>query len=42
VAFREALRLISQRIDIFLSLPFESVSELAMRNELRAIGKEIQ
>jgi arsenate reductase len=42
LAFREALRLISQRIDIFLSLPFESLNELAMRNKLRAIGKDIQ
>jgi arsenate reductase len=42
LAFREAMRLISQRIDIFLSLPFESVNELAMRNKLRAIGTDVQ
>ncbi|HEX3396268.1 MAG TPA: arsenate reductase ArsC [Steroidobacteraceae bacterium] len=42
LAFREALRLISQRIDIFLSLPFDSVNELAMRNKLRAIGTDIE
>lgn len=38
VAFREALRLISQRIDLLLSLPIKSLSELAIRNQLRAIG----
>jgi arsenate reductase len=42
IAFRDALRLISQRIDSLLSLPTETLDELAFRNRIRAIGTEIQ
>jgi arsenate reductase len=42
LAFRDALRLISRRIDSFLSLPFDSLSELEMRNKLRAIGMDVK
>jgi arsenate reductase len=37
-AFREALQLISRRIDLMLALPVEKLERLALQNRLRAIG----
>ena len=37
-AFREALQLISRRIDLMLALPMEKLERLAMQERLRAIG----
>lgn len=38
-AFRAAMRLLSRRIDLLASLPIKSISEAALRAQLRAIGK---
>jgi arsenate reductase (thioredoxin) len=37
-AFREALQLISRRIDLMLALPTEKLERLALQERLRAIG----
>jgi arsenate reductase len=37
-AFREALLVISRRIDLFLALPFEKLERLALEQRVRAIG----
>ena len=37
-AFREALQLISRRIDLMLALPVEKLERLALQQRLRAIG----
>ena len=37
-AFREALQLISRRIDLMLALPAEKLERLALQERLRAIG----
>lgn len=37
-AFREALQLISRRIDLMLALPVEKLERLALQERLRAIG----
>lgn len=37
-AFREALQLISRRIDLMLALPVEKLERLALQDRLRAIG----
>jgi arsenate reductase len=39
-AFREALQLISRRIDLMLALPVEKLQRLALQERLRAIGSE--
>jgi arsenate reductase (thioredoxin) len=39
-AFRQALRLISHRIDLMLALPVETLDRTALRERLRAIGAE--
>jgi len=39
-AFREALQLISRRVDLMLALPVEKLERLALRERLRAIGAE--
>jgi len=38
-AFREALLLLSRRIDLFLSLPLEKLDNLAIKRELDSIGQ---
>lgn len=39
-AFREALQLISRRIDLMLALPTEKLERLALQERVRAIGAE--
>ncbi len=39
MAFREAYRLLNQRIAIFIALPIRSLDELALRNKLKDIGE---
>jgi arsenate reductase len=39
-AFREALQLISRRIDLMLALPAEKLQRLALQERLKAIGVE--
>jgi arsenate reductase len=39
-AFREALALISRRIDLILALPVEKLEPLALQERLRVIGAE--
>jgi arsenate reductase len=39
-AFREALQLISRRIDLMLALPVEKLERLALQERLRTIGAE--
>ena len=39
-AFREALQLISRRVDLMLALPVEKLERLALQERLRAIGAE--
>lgn len=39
-AFREALQLISRRIDLMLALPVEKLQPLALQERLRAIGAD--
>jgi arsenate reductase (thioredoxin) len=39
-AFRDALQLISRRIDLMLALPVEKLEHLALQERLRAIGAE--
>jgi arsenate reductase (thioredoxin) len=38
VAFRDAYRLLNQRISIFTALPLRSLDKLALQNKLRDIG----
>ena len=38
-AFADALRMLTNRINIFVSLPFQSLDELALQRQLDAIGK---
>lgn len=38
LAFKEAYRMLSRRIEIFTALPFESLNDLALRSRLREIG----
>jgi arsenate reductase (thioredoxin) len=38
LAFKEAYRLLNQRIEIFTSLPLHSLDQLSLRNKLREIG----
>jgi hypothetical protein len=39
MAFKEAYRLLNQRIDIFTSLPLRSLDRLSLRKKLRDIGE---
>jgi arsenate reductase len=39
-AFREALQLVSRRIDLMLALPAEKLEKLTLQERLRAIGAE--
>ena len=39
LAFADALRMLTNRINIFVSLPLRSLDELSLQNQLRAIGK---
>ncbi|MFN3990181.1 MAG: arsenate reductase ArsC [Erythrobacter sp.] len=39
-AFRDALRYLKRRIDLFVMLPIKSIDELAMRRRLTEIGRE--
>jgi arsenate reductase (thioredoxin) len=39
-AFRDALQLISRRVDLMLALPAEKLERLALQERLRAIGAE--
>jgi len=39
VAFRDAYRMLERRIQIFAALPLHSLDQLALRNELRDIGR---
>lgn len=39
MAFKEAYRLLNQRIAIFSALPIHSLDELALRNKLKDIGE---
>jgi protein-tyrosine-phosphatase len=39
IAFADAFRMLSNRISILVSLPIRSLSTLALRRELEAIGK---
>ena len=38
-AFREALRLLSRRIDLFTNLPVDSLDLMALRRGVRDIGQ---
>jgi arsenate reductase len=38
LAFKEAFRMLSRRIEIFTALPFESLDQLALHTKLREIG----
>ncbi|MFZ0852268.1 MAG: hypothetical protein WAO08_24070 [Hyphomicrobiaceae bacterium] len=39
MAFANTERMLSQRISIFLALPFKSLDRLALENRLAAIGR---
>lgn len=39
-AFREAFRVLKRRIELFTSLPFKSLSRLALEKQLKEIGRE--
>jgi len=39
LAFKDAYRMLSQRIDIFLALPIRSLDQLSLRTRLREIGR---
>ena len=39
LAFADALRMLTNRINIFVSLPLRSLDELSLQNRLRAIGR---
>jgi arsenate reductase len=39
LAFADAFRMLSHRIDIFVSLPIRSLDQLALQRQLEAIGK---
>jgi arsenate reductase len=38
-AFRDAFRMLEQRIEMFTSLPIASLDQLSLRNKVREIGK---
>ena len=39
LAFADALRMLTNRINIFVSLPLKSIDQLALKKQLDAIGK---
>lgn len=39
LAFADTLRMLTNRINIFISLPIRSLSQLALQKQLDAIGK---
>jgi arsenate reductase len=39
LAFADALRMLTNRINIFISLPMRSLDKLALQKQLDAIGK---
>jgi arsenate reductase (thioredoxin) len=39
LAFADTMRMLSQRISIFMSLPFRSLDKLSLQNRLRDIGR---
>ena len=39
MAFKEAYRLLSQRIGVFTSLPLRSLDQLSLKSKLREIGQ---
>jgi arsenate reductase len=39
LAFADTMRMLNQRIGIFVSLPFDKLSKLALQKEIDAIGK---
>lgn len=39
LAFADALRMLTNRINVFVSLPLQSLDELTLQNQLEAIGK---
>jgi protein-tyrosine-phosphatase len=39
LAFRDAYRMLHQRISVFASLPIRSLDQLSLRNKLREIGR---
>ncbi len=39
LAFADALRMLTNRINIFVSLPLRSLDQLALKKQLDAIGK---
>jgi len=39
LAFADALRMLSNRINIFVSLPLRSLDQLSLQRQLDAIGK---
>jgi len=39
LAFADALRMLANRISVFLGLPLRSLDQLSLQNQLRAIGK---
>ena len=42
LAFREALRLLSRRIELFANLPIAALDRMTLENKLRDIGKATQ
>jgi arsenate reductase (thioredoxin) len=39
LAFADTMRMLSNRINIFVSLPIKSLDALSLQNQLNAIGK---
>ena len=39
LAFADTLRMLSQRISIFMSLPFRSLDQMSLQNQLKEIGR---
>jgi arsenate reductase len=39
LAFADTTRMLSQRIGIFMSLPFRSLDKMSLQNRLREIGR---
>ena len=42
LAFADTLRMLTNRIDIFVNLPFESLGRLALQKELNQIGEQTE
>jgi arsenate reductase (thioredoxin) len=39
LAFADTMRMLSQRISVFMSLPFRSLDQMSLQNRLREIGR---